>query len=82
MCASQKGRRRRRAEKTVVWGRVFLESPFTSLHPLTAFRAFQRCFEEQTLKGAEKNFGLSKNTLLDNRFIRTTPSQPQPFGVP
>ena len=30
-------------------------------------------FKEQTLRGQRRN-GLSKNTLLDNRFLRTTPS--------
>ena len=50
---------------------MFLESPFL-LSPLMVFRTFQ-LFEEQTLSGQRRN-GLSKNTLLDNRLFRTTPS--------
>ena len=59
-----KERRRGRAEKRLS-KRVFLESPFL-LCSLKVFRAFQ-VFEEQTLRGQRRN-GLSKNTLLDNRF--------------
>ena len=53
-----------RAEKRLS-KRVFLESPFL-LFPLKVFRTFQ-IFYEQTLRGQRRN-GLSKNTLLDNRF--------------
>ena len=59
-----KERRRRRAEKRLS-KRVFLESPFL-LCPLKVFRTFQ-VFKEKTLRGQRRN-GLSKNTLLDNRF--------------
>ena len=59
-----KERRRGRAEKRLS-KRVFLESPFL-LCSLKVFRTFQ-VFWEQTLRGQRRN-GLSKNTLLDNRF--------------
>ena len=59
--SAPKERRRRRAEKRLS-KRVFLESPFL-LCPLKFFR----CFKRQTLRGQTRN-GLSKNTLLHNRF--------------
>ena len=59
-----KERRRGRAEKRLSKG-VFLESPFL-LCSLKVFRTFQ-FFKERTSRGQRRN-GLSKNTLLDNRF--------------
>ena len=62
-----KERGRRRAEKRLS-KTVFLESPFL-LCPLKAFRCFK---SKKTLRGQRRN-GLSKNTVLDNRFSARRP---------
>ena len=61
MGGAPKERRRRRAGKRLS-KRVFLESAFL----LCSLKVF-RCFKSNLL-GVERRNGLSKNTLLDNRF--------------
>ena len=82
-----KERRRRRAEKRLTMSkRVILKSP-SLLCPLKVFRTFQ-LFQKQTLRGQRRN-GLSKITLLDNRFsarrlrrsFSQSPDLPPPHGL-
>ena len=60
-----KGAAKASCAETVVQKGVFGESVFYSA-PLR-FSGLRRCFKGQTLRGQRRN-GLSKNTLLDNRF--------------